>query len=96
LTDHADGDDMLVVHALPRNYPSGPDVTIRWEDGAFAVSDVAPKPATSQHKPSKYKDKITAYRAAHPDASVRETAKAVGCSPSAVHKWWDVADGEGL
>lgn len=95
LTDHVDGDEMLVVHALPRNYAPVPDVTVRWDNGAFTVTDILPEAVTSQKQQSPYKDKVREYAAANPDASIRDVARAVGCSKSVAAKWWTKEE-EGL
>jgi RecA-family ATPase len=89
LTDHVDGDDMLVMHALPRNYAPPQDVTIRWDNGAFFKTDHAPEAMTSQKQQSPYRDQVRAFARENPTASLRDVAKKIGCSVTVARKWWD-------
>jgi hypothetical protein len=77
------------MHALPRNYAPPADVTIRWDNGAFFASDIAPEAMTSQKQQSPYKEKVKRYLQECPDASIRDVARAVGCSKTIAAKWWD-------
>lgn len=42
LTEHQRSPDMAVVATLSRNYPPKPEMSVRWDSGAFVVDDTPP------------------------------------------------------
>jgi hypothetical protein len=50
LTDHAGGEELLVLSTLVRNYARSVPVSVAWEDGQFVLSEAAPIERTSRNR----------------------------------------------